>query len=123
MGFDVPDRLVSKVTYTKQRLTHQGEIDEKTMLSFLTTKFTHWSYEDEYRSFLSLDKKVGGLFYADFSQNLQLKQVVVGAHSSVSRAQIRDAIGEKGVNVEIFKARAAFRSFKIVINRNDDLWG
>jgi hypothetical protein len=52
-----------------------------------------------------------------------LKQVLVGAESQVTRSQVSDALGDHhGKNVEVFKVRAAFRSFQIVRNKNEKLW-
>ena len=119
LGFDVPKTSLSKVNYIEERLPHNGKIDESLMIKFLTTKFSHWSYEKEYRAFLSLDKEENGLYYSNFSDSFKLSSVIIGAHSKVAKSQIAKTIDK---NVEIFKARAAFRSFKIVRNKNEDMW-
>jgi len=122
LGFDVPGHLLFKVKYVRDRLPINGGIDEKRMLEFLTTKFIHWAYEQEYRLFISLEDDEDGLYYADFSDNLKLRQIIVGCQSDVTRAELDAVI--KGINsdIEIFKTRPAFRSFKIVRNKNDELW-
>ena len=122
LGFDVPGHLLFKVKYVRDRLPINGGIDEKRMLEFLTTKFIHWAYEQEYRLFISLEDDEDGLYYADFSDNLKLRQIIVGCQSDVTRAELDAVI--KGINsdIEIFKTRPAFRSFKIVRNKNDKLW-
>lgn len=123
LGFDVPDYLLSKVNYVKERLSHNGEFTEELMLKFLTTKFEHWSYEEEYRSFVELEEKdKDGNYYADFSDNLKLKQIIVGAHSDITRKQIDNALSIHTEEIEIFKARAGFRKFEVVKNNNEELW-
>lgn len=122
IGFDVPDNLLVKVDYVSERLPVKGKITEKTMLTFLTTKFIHWKYEQEYRAFLSLDEEENDFYYADFSENLKLKQVIVGAHSTITRAEVNEAVGDIITEIEVFKARAAFRKFEIVRNKNEKLW-
>ena len=90
------------------------------MLKFLTTKFEHWSYEEEYRLFEDLkEKDKDGNYYADFSDKLQLKQVIIGAHSDVTRKQIDIALVSYMGDLEIFEARAGFRRFEVVRNSNE----
>ena len=123
LGFDVPDQNLAKVDYVTERLSHNSNIDEDLMLKFLTTKFDHWRYEEEYRSFIELkDKEDDGKYYSYFSDKLKIKEVIIGAHSSVTRAQVNDAISDYPEKLEIFKARAAFRKFEITRNENEKLW-
>ena len=122
LGFDVPGDLLTKVKYVHKRLPVNGIINEKRMLDFLTTKFIHWSYEEEYRAFISLKDKEDGIYYVDFSENLRLRQVIVGCQSDVTRADIDSLIKEINSDIEVFKTRPAFRSFKIVRNKNERLW-
>ncbi len=118
LGFDIPKNSLAKVNYVNERLAHDGHIDETLMTKFLTTKFSHWSYEQEYRAFLSLDEEEDGFYYLSFSENLNLRQVIIGVRSSVTRAEVAKLVGK---GVEAFKARVAFRSFKIVRNKNQEL--
>ncbi|MCK5507793.1 MAG: DUF2971 domain-containing protein [Desulfobacterales bacterium] len=123
LGFDVPDHLLAKVDYVKERLSQNSEINEELMLKFLTIKFEHWSYEKEYRLFVELkEKDKDGNYYADFSDELQLKQVIIGAHSGITRKQIDTVLNSYIGEIEIFKARASFRRFEVVRNSNEQLW-
>ena len=47
------------------------------------------------QAFLSLEERdaATGLYYADFSDRFVLKEVIIGAQSSVTRSQLRDADG------------------------------
>jgi len=123
LGFDIPDHFLIRVHYVKERLRVRGEITEEIMLKFLTTKFEHWSYEEEYRLFLSLEEEEDGLFYANFSDNLKLEQVIVGANSTITPSELFKAITDIIRELQVFKARPAFRKFEIVRNRNEKFMG
>lgn len=131
LGFDVADEVATPVQYSAKRLAREaeslaatGSTDEKTMLRFLSTKYAHWRYESEVRCFLDLKDKdaATGLYFADFSDRLKLVEVIVGACSDVSRTDIAAALGSLAREVQVFKARLAFKSFTVVRNRNDTLW-
>lgn len=94
------------------------------MQKLLATKFAHWRYESEMRCFVSLENKdhVSGLYFSEFSEDLKLVQVIVGARSRISRFEIADALGRQEEDVNRFKARLAFKSFKVVRNRDGTLW-
>ena len=94
------------------------------MLMFLCTKFAHWKYEEEFRLFFALDHSTAkdGLYFADFSRDLVLTQVIVGANSSVCRKDVYDALGQQQASIESFKARLAFKSFSVVRNMKQCLW-
>ncbi len=122
LGFDVPDKHLSKVKYVRERLLVNSKTTEKLMLKLLTTKFHHWHYEQEYRAFVNLEEEDNGLYYTDFSEIIKLRQVIIGAHSAVTNYEVNEAIGNTDHKIEIFKARAAFRKFEIVRNRNEELY-
>ncbi|MBI5007142.1 MAG: DUF2971 domain-containing protein [Nitrosomonadales bacterium] len=132
LGFEIPDIHIGKVFYSRNRLVANLEklsnpaglsIDEAK--KFLFTKYSHWRYEKEYRSFVTLEDidPETGLYFADFSNQLKLKRVIVGAKSELSRLDISLALGELAPEVETFKARLAFRTFRVVRQRNEKLWG
>ncbi len=124
MEFEVPDQFIFKVNYEEERLNVESEIDLQTMYRYLTTKFAHWSYEEEYRLFITLDKneEENGLYFSDFSENLILKKVIVGARSDITRKELSGALGNLKNQVEVFKARPAFKTFEVVRNKNEKLW-
>jgi hypothetical protein len=130
-GFDVPDEHLAPVNYSGRRLAveaqtllNPSEIDETPANKFLFTKFTHWRYENEVRCFVSLDDrdKESGLYFAEFSERLALKQVIVGAESNVSREVLNKVLSDLAGQVEVMKARLAFTSFSVVRQKNDSLW-
>lgn len=121
LGFDVPATHAQQVAYVNSRFSWPEVVDQPFMRQLLFTKFSHWNYEDEYRVYAQLDTEENGLFFAEFSEHLALRQVIVGCESSVSRAQVREALSGHSDGIEMFKARAAFTSFRIVRTRNENL--
>jgi len=112
------------LTLDKQHFLTNGELDHKTATDLLFTKYLHWRYENEVRAFTELDtldpdKK---MYFKDFSDDLRLVQVIVGAESALTKAAIKEALGEPASTVEIFKARLAFKTFRVVRQRNQKLW-
>ena len=130
LGFDVPDKLLMNVTYTRKRttseklLSNDQSVKEREMKRLLRTKFSHWRYENEVRRVVSLEDKDthSGNYFFDFSNELKIRQVLVGAEASISRRKVEKALGDKSGQVERFKTRAAFGTFRVVQNQNHSLW-
>ena len=131
MGFDVADHLLGEVRYTDRRIdvewilaASSEEEGNGRMRQALVTKFRHWSYEKEMRVFVHIDPKteIDGRYFADFSNDLALSEIIVGAHSDVSRSQLMEALGEISLSVLCRKARLSFRTFSIVEQRKASLW-
>lgn len=125
LGFNLSPDLVKQVSYVTSR-RHWPSSDEPEALQALFsealfTKFLHWSYEDEYRVYLSLLDEDNGHFFKDFG-DLGFCKVIVGAQSKISREEVNSALGDLRGSVECFKARPAFRTFRIVRNKNERLW-
>ena len=89
----------------------------KFMMKYLSTKFSHWSYEEEYRLFVPLINKHNGLYFWDYGDEIALKQVIIGLNSSILRSEIEPLIGSKN-EVEVFKVRKDYREFKLVRDEN-----
>ena len=131
LGFDVPDELLGIVSYSRkrlvadiERLTNPASVNLKWAQRFLFTKYEHWKYENEVRSFVTLAEKdpETGLYFAEFSDRLKLRTVIVGAMSSLSRADVEAALGSNAEETEAFKARLAFKTFKVVKQNDENLW-
>jgi Protein of unknown function (DUF2971) len=130
LGFDIPDHLLMKVNYTWERSTSEklfsndSSIKKNEMARLLSTKFSHWRYENEVRCFVDLEDKdpSSGHYFHNFSNDLKIKQVRVGAEASVSRQDIDKALGEENAHVQRIKMRAAFQTFSIMRNKNQSLW-
>ena len=131
MGFDIPDSQLKAVNYVSSRLQFNwakmqcdAAFAEEFMKQVISSKFRHWRYEQELRSFVKLDpnSEQNGYYYMDFSSDIRLSEVIVGASSSVTRSQLAHALGKLAVNVHCRKARLAFKSFKVVEQRKASLW-
>ena len=122
LGFDVPKALLEKINYVKLRLPIPDVVDEAFIKHLLRTKSLYWQYEQEYRAFVNLEEEIDGSYFKDFSPEVRLRAVIVGAQSTVTRADVAGALDDVEANVNVFKARASFRSFEVVRNRNESMW-
>jgi hypothetical protein len=133
LAFDVESSdEMRKVRYVEKRIPPNlramkvmGEVAIEHMLDLLTIKFQHWQYEQEHRLFVRLnDKEESGLYFFDFggSEEMKLREVIVGAQSQVSPQQVAEALGNIEHGVVSRKARLAFRTFEVVTQRSQDLW-
>jgi hypothetical protein len=123
-------RAVDCHQYTTKRLAPRvdviegpGPADQKEMFKVLTTKYLHWRYEHEVRIFTALNDKDAktGLFFADFAAKLTLKEVIIGPLATITRAEVADGIGDlKGITV--YKARLAFKTYRVTRQRNPKMW-
>jgi len=130
LGFDVTAEL-TPVTYTSKRLKPDieaieagGAAAQDHMRKMLTTKFSHWRYENELRIFVKLNTKdrMTGLYFVHFSKKVALREIIIGQNSTISQAELRRALGSKADGVEIYKAQLAFQTFRVVRQKLDRLW-
>lgn len=131
LGFDIPDEHLGEVNYSRKRLIAETEtfrdprqFDVETARRFLFTKYSHWRYESEVRSFVTLEDKdpERNLYFVPFSEKLRLAEVIVGAESDITRATLDAALGDLAKQVTRIKARLAFKTFRVVRQRSDKLW-
>jgi hypothetical protein len=122
LGFDLASRFAKEVAYVKERIPKPRVLDEEFMKQILFSKFEHWSYEHEYRCYVTLDDEIDNLYYADFNSDLRLREVAVGFRAKVTRKQIRDALTGYDESVSSFKVRPAFRTFEMCVQKNPSLW-
>lgn len=123
LGFEVADKpdLISKVDYVPDRLRDLLDrnrpllgLDEDVIKRILATKYSDWSYEREYRLFAELKDQENGLYYLDFSADLVLREVILGARCKLEPKVIAREIRTPAARIEIIKARPAFDSFRVV---------
>ena len=135
LGFDVPFEVSTEsfgpVHYSRKRfqvspeqIINYRQLNHETLRKLFFTKYAHWKYENEVRTFVTLDEKdtEKDMYFADFSDKLKLAQVIVGAESSTTREDISCALGDLASTIEAFKARLAFKTFRVVRQRNQKLW-
>ena len=92
------------------------------MKHLLFTKFLYWQHEQEYRVFVNLEEEIDGSYFVNFSATVRLRAVIVGAQSTVTRANVAGTLDDVEAKVDVFKARAGFRSFEVVRNKNESMW-
>ena len=131
LGFDVADACVAQVSYRRRRTPYapiairsESGNAERAMFALLTTKYSHWRYENEWSAFLSLEDQdsEGENYLADFSDMIRLREVIVGAAATISRSDVAVALGDLARGVRVFRVRLAFGSFNVVRQRKESLW-
>lgn len=130
LGFDAPDDHIHRVAYARRRVVVEFEklkthaIDKAAIMKFLFTKYSHWKYEAEARMFINLQGCIfeGGLYFQPWADKLRLTTVMVGARSTVTPADVSDALGGLALGVDVVKARLAFKSFRVVRQNRRELW-
>lgn len=132
LGFEIPDKILTKVKYAKERTSPDRLLSKnvstkfEAMMECLSLKFSHWRYESERRLFVDLNEakldKKSGLHFQDFCDHIVLKKVIVGLNSTISRQQIQDCLEAHAPSIDAFKVRPAFKTFNVVKNRKEALW-
>lgn len=132
-GFDVNSDHIVKINYVKnlrafdEKILKDDEINKREVDYASKTKSEHWRYEKEYRHYVSLDeneieaKKQGTRkLFLEFSDSLVLKEMIIGAKSSIKSLEIEKCLSSKG-DVIVSTARPSFREFKMVKQQNPRL--
>ncbi len=131
LGFDIHDNLLQEVDYVTERVectladiqkSSDKETHKNLIHVMMTTKYVDWRYEQEVRVFSMLKNENDGLFFQNFDQDLVLREIIVGARSDVSRADIAQALGANVQGIDVCKARLGFNRFEIVKNQDGSLW-
>jgi hypothetical protein len=117
LGFDVDEQILKPVSYVKTRPVLKG-ISIEVAQWLLFTKYVEWQYEQEARIFTTLEDRdpETGLYFGDFGEQLVLREVIAGSLSTVTKLELRDAIGATA-GVKFTKARLAFKSFRVVADQ------
>jgi hypothetical protein len=123
LGFNVPRQLMQEVRYKPERLLAKLDENDNPMTlpvelqeQLLCTKYGGWKYEQEHRRFVALRDSVseGSLHFMPFGKELELTEVVVGPECNVAVAEVRKLVDSLYAGAVTFKARLAFKFFKIV---------
>lgn len=122
LGFDVSDKILKSVTYTDKpkKIAESDATVDAVVNSLLLTKYVGWQYEDEVRMVLPLDPKSAesGNYYCSFSENLALREVILGPRCELPIRKIRELVSAFVPEVYVVKARIAFTKFKVVENKD-----
>lgn len=113
LGFDVAEEILKPVSYVTTRPT-LTKIDPTVATWLLFTKFVDWQYEQEARIFTTLqDQDPSGLYFGKFSEQLVLREVIVGPLCKVTKKDLRGVlIGHDAVTLT--RGRLAFNTFEVV---------
>lgn len=117
LGFDVGHTFVRKVAYVRERTPLRVPVTDEAADRLLWTKYWDWKYEEEWRSWLGLEHREDGHYFYQFGKQpdaIRLRQVIVGPLCDATGASVESALSDYSNDVEILKARLAFRSFRIV---------
>jgi hypothetical protein len=127
LGFDVPEDILQEVFYAQEPSKIEfEEIDGKMSVKpavikcLMSTKFADWKYEDEMRLFVSLDPttRENGLHFLDFSEELQLREVILGSNCELPINAIQKLVSNVMPEIAVIKARIAFETFSVVADVN-----
>jgi hypothetical protein len=123
LGFDVSniDTKFGRVEYRADKLPFPGtsQLDEQFMWKILRTKFDGWQYEKEWRVFTQLQEGVWNesagrrLYFADFADELVLREVILGAENKNRAGEIQDALQGYGKRVRLFRVHLANSTFEL----------
>lgn len=126
LGFDIPDDMLISVNYIQgmQKLNMLSKkTKQETIDHFLHrlrfTKFNAWEYEDEVRQFFDLSdlEFQSGLYFVSFSNELQLREIILGSRCEIPIKSVRELVANFSYKVHVTKARIAYTKFGVVENR------
>jgi len=122
LGFDVDERILKRVSYVETRPT-VNEVNFAVANSLLFTKYIDWRYEQEARIYTNLKDQdtETGLYFADFGDQLILREVIAGPLCTVTEQELRDVTASTS-EVKFMKARLAFGTFRVVTDQRADNW-
>ena len=115
LGFDINADMTKEVTYSARRPIFR-KADEKSLHTLLYTKHCDWQYEDEVRVFARLKERdeATRLYFGEFTEQLVLREIIVGPLSKITKHEIQDAL--RDASITITKGRLAFKTFDVVRN-------
>lgn len=122
LGFDVPSDRLLKIEYVKQRASFEEFQEalklreEEFLMHMLSKKYEHWAYEEEYRLLHRFKKKTKGgeLCFTDFSEDLELREVLLGARFDGDRKVLRAMLKDFDPLVRTFTVSASSGEFRMV---------
>ncbi len=117
LGLDIPEKKLRKVKYVTERLARETLNQSDRNEQLLTTKFNHWSYEQERRLIIKLnDTSINdsGLRFEYFGTDMALKEVYIGCESDLTFSDISSSYRSDDKSVIAKMTRPSFRDFRIV---------
>ncbi len=117
LGFEISDEKCKKIDYVPRRFPFPISLEQEVGDRLLFTKYQNWRYEQEIRIWAALNEKEGDLYFAPFGEELKLVKVIAGARYELSEKDIVQALGSLAKDVSLIQARAGFKEFEIVKNK------
>lgn len=127
LGFDVRRDCARCVDYQSERLylSIDGNLSNDPSAGnlrdiLLYTKFKHWEYESEVRSYVELKYAMqeGGLYFQPLGDEIKLREVILGVDCPLSVEAVRALTKSTYTDAEIFRARLADKWFSVVPDEN-----
>jgi hypothetical protein len=131
LAFDVDDRIALPVQYVSRRPSFDHFMHpapepteiRKLVEHLISTKYAHWRYEKEVRTWVSLIPSGPAIQFYNFDHKVRLRGVYIGCRSNITRRDISAALGDElEDSVEVHNTRLAFRTFRVVKQRDKRLW-
>jgi hypothetical protein len=125
LGFEIEDNdNLTKIEYISNRVPSRIDfkkplagVDEPMLTKCLNVKHRGWEYEKERRLRVSLQEKRDGVYYHPLNNGMELREVIIGARSSLSIVDVAEAIGNQpDADVEVWTASAAHDTFNMCEN-------
>jgi len=126
LGFEIEGNpFLTKIEYKSKRLPCPIDftkplsgVDQQMLTTCLNVKHSGWKYEKERRLRVELKEMRDGIYYNQFNNGMQLREVIIGARSSLSVVDVAEAIGTQlNADVKIWTARPAHNTFSMCENR------
>lgn len=125
LEFEIQDEDCFDINYEPNRFlvdlqqhARTGGFNETDLTYFLATKFKHWEYEDEVRTFCKLDAatKDCDFYFEAFSDSLKLVRVFIGSTCAVTDDEISKAL-PLGQQLAVVNTMLSFQSYAIEIDK------
>jgi hypothetical protein len=119
LGFEIDRRGIRAIDYLPTRPVLRVPPNRKDTNQLLFTKYSDWSYEEEWRAWIQIDTRdpSTGFYFYTFDGFVRLSKVIAGPLCNIPRSAIKDALKGYADSINIVKARLAFKTFWVVENR------
>ncbi|WP_102796468.1 DUF2971 domain-containing protein [Bowmanella denitrificans] len=122
LGFDIPAEKLLKIEYIAERASAKDfkeslALEKEEFLKYmLSKKYKHWEYEEEHRLLIKFPQRNKGndLVFEDFSENLKLKEVIIGFRSQVTKKILKKYL-YRDKDVEIRKVYPSHNDYRMEI--------
>jgi len=127
LGFDIPTDHAHKVSYTGDRLgqdlideLEKNDSDTNLAHKILTTKYKHWSYEDEIRMLVKFQdsNNEDGMYFLPYCKGLELREIIIGPRRNLTKENLLKIIHKDRSGIKITKSRLAFQSYHVVKDKS-----